>query len=408
MSQIVNNISVEKALEQDVFSVLKTDWQRLFSESDCSPFSSWEWLSTWYKCFGSNKKLFILKASRENNLIAILPLFIEDKRILGMKTTRLGFIGENQGGADYLDLIAKKSDIAEVTNAFSEFLKAEKSFDSISFENVLPNSAIATILNGLSSNVTKQKTFFTETPSTICPQVKLEKDFDVVLKQSRRFSNYKRRLKQLEKMKGFEFRSITSPDEIGAAFDRFFYLHEKRWEKVGGSELSGHPRLVSFQRDLIANLSNTNLLRFDELWVDGECRASVYGFDNGQTFYYYNAGYDLTWSKLSVGLVLIGLSIKSAIERGNSVYDFLRGDEEYKFDWANQNVELLNVSLSRPTIVTALDKTLNQTALQLRNFSKMLLPSKFSDKLKSYQRNWKRNYQLGNLKVDKPQEGYES
>jgi CelD/BcsL family acetyltransferase involved in cellulose biosynthesis len=184
-------------------------------------------------------------------------------------------------------------------------------------------------------------------------------------------------------------------------------LHEKRWSKDGGSELSGHPRLVSFQRDLVGALAaaeGTGLLRFDELWVEGECRASVYGLERRGTFYYYNSGYDLEWSSFSVGLVLIGLSVEKAIERGNTRYDFLRGDETYKFDWANEKTELVTASLRAGTLPAVAHEAGSRAWIRLRDISKSALPADLIGKLKSRRREWNRAYRLSDLKIEKPEE----
>jgi len=48
--------------------------------------------------------------------------------------------------------------------------------------------------------------------------------------------------------------------------------------------------------------------------------------------------------KISIGNVLIGLCITSAIRNGIEVYDFLKGCESYKFHWSNDgksSVEML-------------------------------------------------------------------
>ena len=391
MSQIL----IEKAAGEDIFALLQTEWKLLFTKTECSPFSSCEWLSVWYKWFGTNRTPFILKAYRENQLIGLLPLCLQEKKILGMRLNRLGFIGEIQGGADYLDLIAKPEDKAEILSAMFDFLKTETSFDVLCLENLKSDSETVEFLRNFSQKEKKPQLRYADLTSAVCPQINLSEGWETVLKNSKRASNFKRRLKQLEKMPDFEFRSITSPDKTVAAFERFYRLHEKRWANDGGSELSGHPRLVSFQRDLVSTLANSSTLRFDELWVAGECRASVYGLDNGKTFYYYNSGYDLDWSNKSVGLVLIGLSVKNAIERGNLMYDFLRGDETYKFDWANQTAELVTVNLSRRTVSTFVYEGIGQTSRRLRKISKTVLPSGLAEKVKNYRRMWSRNYQLG-------------
>jgi CelD/BcsL family acetyltransferase involved in cellulose biosynthesis len=121
-------------------------------------------------------------------------------------------------------------------------------------------------------------------------------------------------------------------------------------------------------------MAGTGLLRFDELWAGGECHASIYGFDNGETFYYYNTGYDPEWASYSVGLVLTGLSIRNAVERGVGTYDFLRGDEAYKFDWANKMQQLVNVTLARNTVVARLAVSLADANARSRSVAKALLP----------------------------------
>lgn len=124
--------------------------------------------------------------------------------------------------------------------------------------------------------------------------------WDEVLARSRRRSNFGRRLRRLKALDGFEFRSVTSPAELSAAFDRFLDLHRKR-RPGRASALSGSSQLVRFHRDVVARMSATGWLRFDELWCEGALRASIYAFDDGSTFYYYNTGFDTDWADRSVG-----------------------------------------------------------------------------------------------------------
>ena len=386
----MSRILVEKAVGDEVFASLRSDWQRLFAVCECAPFLSWEWLSSWFEFFGADRTPFILKVTRENQLIGVLPLCLQEKKILGMCLKRLSFIGEAQGGADYLDLIAKREDKTEILAAIFEFLETEKGFDVIALENLASGSETAGFLN----NSRKNGLRYRDLQTFVCPQIDLSNGWETILKHSKRADNFKRKLKKLEKTECFEFRSITSAAEIEAAFERFYHLHEKRWAAGGGSELIGHPRLLAFQREVVKNLAHAGLIRFDELWAEGTCRASVYGLDDGKTFYYYNSGYDLDWSSKSVGLVLIGLSIKNSIARGLLLYDFLRGDEAYKFDWANCQNELLTVHLNRQTIPAIAFETINQAMFQLRQVSKFAVPTHFAEILKIWRRTRQRNQQL--------------
>ena len=60
------------------------------------------------------------------------------------------------------------------------------------------------------------------------------------------------------------------------------------------------------------------------------------------------SGYDPRYRKQSVGLLTMGLAIKSAIEEGAEQYDMLHGDESYKFHWAKEVRELEHLELYAP------------------------------------------------------------
>lgn len=385
----MNQIKIEKFVGKEAFLQIREDWRNLFAQTNCAPFLSFEWTSAWYEKLAENREIYLLKASENETLIGILPLCLETKKLFGVKFRKLGFLGEEIGGADYLDLIAKDEHKAEIWGEVFEFLRGEKDFDSINLENLAENSATNSILESLCN--TNKSFHFKNITSSICPQIDLSSGWENVLSQSRRKDNFKRRLKKLEKFEGFEFRSVTEKTEISAAFERFAFLHEKRWEKDGGSEATGLPQLMNFHRAVVENLAEKKLIRFDEVWVEGACRASVYGLDNGKTFYYYNAGYDLDWANYSVGMVLIGLSIKAAIERGNLLYDFLRGEENYKFDWSNTQENLVTIKLNRPNFLASANQFLEDFWLILRDAAKTFLPHEFAAKLQNVKRNWLRN-----------------
>ena len=92
---------------------------------------------------------------------------------------------------------------------------------------------------------------------------------------------------------------------------------------------------ASVLRRVMKRMASTGWLRFEEVWIEGECRASLLGLESGERFYFYLNGYDPAWSKYSLGFTILWLSIECAARRGIKVYDLLRGSEPYKFFWAN-------------------------------------------------------------------------
>lgn len=393
----MNQIRIEKSVGKNALLEIRKDWTNLCAQTNCAPFLSFEWIAAWYEKLGSEREIYLLKAFENAELIGILPLCLQTKKVCGFEFRRLGFLGEEIGGADYLDLIAENENKAEIWSKVFKFLRDEKDFDSINLENLSEDSATNSILENLCK---VDKSFrFKSINSSACPQINLETGWENVLSQSKRKDNFKRRLKNLEKVNGFEFRSITDKNEISEAFERFAFLHEKRWEKDGGSEATGLPQLLDFHRVVVENLAEKNLIRFDEIWAAGKCRASIYGLDNGEVFYYYNAGYDLNWANYSVGMVLLGLSIKTAISRGNKVYDFLRGEETYKFDWSNAQENLVTIKLNRPNFIASANQLFEDAWIFLRDSAKILLPGEFAAKLRNLKRNRLRNRKANREKL---------
>jgi CelD/BcsL family acetyltransferase involved in cellulose biosynthesis len=145
----------------------------------------------------------------------------------------------------------------------------------------------------------------------------------------------------------------------------------------------------------VARLAEAGLLRFDELWVEGACRASIYGLDDGRRYCYYNSGYDPAWKHASPGLVLLGLSIEDAIKRGVKRYDFLRGTETYKFDWSNATRETVSVLVARRGLPARLFIVHQQMQTTLREAVEALLPERVTGLMRRWRRSRRREHGLG-------------
>ena len=72
------------------------------------------------------------------------------------------------------------------------------------------------------------------------------------------------------------------------------------------------------------------------LEVGGQKAAAYLNFDYNGTIWVYNSGMDPRFLNLSPGWVLLGHLLKWANEEGRSVFDFMRGDERYKFKFGGK------------------------------------------------------------------------
>lgn len=388
------NLIVEEKSGPHALCDLRDEWQELFNRATAEPFLSWEWAATWQQWIGQQKAVRILCARQNDRLVGILPLSEETQKLNGwpIRIKELSFLGSGYGGADYLDILAESHNQQAVAQSFAEHLKRSEQLDLLEFESISSDSRI---IQALKRELPETKKLKLEVnPEYVCPQVVLSDGWEATLKSSRRRDNFKRRLKALKAIDGFEYRAINKPVDAVGAFERFCSLHDARWHEHGGSEATGHESLRSFHRELVIRFAEAGLLHFDELWIQGKCIASIYGFNHGLRFYFYNSGYDPAFRNLSPGLVLLGLSIESACQRGIQSYDFLRGEEPYKFDWATSTRETVRIRISnRKASVKAFvaNKQLQNAA---KNIMQSVLPEEAIDRLRNWVRERRRGQKL--------------
>ncbi len=64
---------------------------------------------------------------------------------------------------------------------------------------------------------------------------------------------------------------------------------------------------------------------------DGRVSAAAFAFAEQGAYYLYNSAYDPEAAAASPGMVLLAMLIEQAVAEGRRVFDFLKGDEPYKY-----------------------------------------------------------------------------
>lgn len=379
----MNHLTIEVLEDPSAFETLRPEWQELYQAAQATPFLSWEWLSTWQQWLNGTRTPYILCARSSGKLVGLLALGVESLSVLGVSNQirKLSLLGEGLGGADYLDVLARPAFVAAVTEVFIVHLAQPGRFGLLALEGLAADSPTLAQLHSRFTKTGKLRLHVEQRYD--CPQIDLKSAWPTLLKQSKRGDNFKRRLKQAQKDAGFAYRSLTDAADAAAALERFLALHEARWAEHGGSDFSGHAALRAFHQALVQRLAQAGLLRFEELWLAGKCVASIYGLDDGRQFCYYNSGYDQAWKHASPGMVLLGLSIEAACARGLKRYDFLRGDESYKFDWANTTRATVRITLARRTAAATLLLAQEQLWQHCRDFAKNAFPTPLATTLRN-------------------------
>lgn len=176
--------------------------------------------------------------------------------------------------------------------------------------------------------------------ATISPSIKFTEigDFSAYKKtcskrNSRAFSP--RTPKKLDKLKSegaaVECCFRVDKDRQQEVFDALLGWKEKQYLRTDVPNLFA----VASTRAFLQNLLDNELLVLSAVFVAGKPIAAHAGYIYEGVFYYLLPGYDLEQRKLSAGLVLMEYMITESQREGLSEFDFLLGDEGYKFYYAN-------------------------------------------------------------------------
>jgi CelD/BcsL family acetyltransferase involved in cellulose biosynthesis len=320
---------------------LRSQWNALLADSSANgPFLTWEWLSAWWARLAGNSRLHILAAWQDDILAGIGP-FVVTESAFGW-FPRLEFMGTGHAGSDYLDVIARHGCEPQVLRAFARSI-AEQSF-STRFDHVPATS--------LSAQLAEQLRFDGWTTSMVadgvCPVIDLSghtwESFLGTLGPSHR-ANIRRRLRGLEKQYETRFELVSTEEARREALGALARFHQDRFESYGGSTAFLTPDVRAFQDAATRLLLERGSLRLYTLRLNGNIAAVMYGILHGGTFYFYQHGFDATHQHRSVGLVLMALTIRAAIDERASTFDFLWGTESYKSLWTREVRTLRRIDL---------------------------------------------------------------
>lgn len=337
-----SKLCVERVATTDGLDALESEWRQLFTSSGLDLFNAWEWMASWWHHFSSERTLWVLVVrDAAGHARGIVPMSLGVTRVGLMRVRRLGFLGEDTVGSDYLDVIAEPEARSAVIAAAAEYLARHRAeWDLLEWRDMDAQSSSAQALSeslGADFRAARRS-------EIACPGQSLApgESFEAFLSGTSRCSNYRRRLKWLQSQPGFRIDRCEGGPELDAARASFFHLHEQRWAEEGGSSGIPDGSVRAFHEEATRHLAERGCVVFYMLWVRGQPVASVYALIHAGTFYYYQAGMDPAWRSKSVGLVLIGETFADAIRRRIRRYDFLRGEEDYKFDWVRERRQLVS------------------------------------------------------------------
>jgi len=318
------------------FDALEPEWNALLEASDAGVFQSYEWQRTWWEYFGAKLELRILVFDSGGDIVGIAPLCLSRKKILGVTVARkLEFIGAVL--SDYLGLIIARGWEGKIVNAFTSYLAAHQSgWDVADMQDVNEH---VTWFGEVSPALARAGLPVYSYQGNVCPVFDLPASVDDIPGQLGQSTSYnlKRKLKKLESNFKSELEVISrETDDIETAIDDFSAIHGHRWKSQGHPSAFDDPKHRSFHIDVCRKLARRDWLRLFFLRIDGQRVAVSVNFNYRSRIFMYqcNAHGPDDVMKCSPGMLLRYFVVVEGIETGMKVFDFLRGNEGYKYrEW---------------------------------------------------------------------------
>jgi CelD/BcsL family acetyltransferase involved in cellulose biosynthesis len=317
----------------DELSALRPAWDELLSHYPAgTTFSTWEWLSCWWRCFGKNRQLLTLALFDSGSLVGVAPLSISKERVGLFSLRVLRLMGDGSGDSDNLDMPVQPGFERVFAEAILQCLKHRRKGWDVCLFNTLPRcSLVAGCLAEILSS--PSWTFFeysSKSSAVLLPESWQLYAQTLSGEDRKNLIRYTRRLQVRYSTRIYR---CAEPEELPICLEALFRLHQERWQSAGqpGSFSSVERRefYVQLSRHLLTR-------RWLELWVlelDGEIAAVQFAFRYGKNVFQLQEGYDHTRASDRPGYVLRGEVLKRLIAEKVRTYDFLGGEDPYKARW---------------------------------------------------------------------------
>lgn len=309
-------------------------WQALHAATALrSPFLSWTWQSAWARAFVPHDRLEVHRVTDDGgHLIGLLPLYEAGPAVFRL-------VGGTDV-SDYLDLLAEAGREEEV---WAALLASRPAAHPVWDLHAVP--AASPTVTRLPALAAEHGADVTVALEERCPILTLPVTWEAYLAglSGKQRHELLRKMRRLDReVPDARVVGLGARAEVESRFDDFLVLHRR--SHVGKARFMD-ARMEVFFRGVAATLAEDHGLR---LWLldapDGPLAAFLC-LEWDDTVGLYNSGFRPDHAALSPGLVLLAHIVRDAIERGKRRFDFLRGEERYKYDFGPTPDDVYAVTL---------------------------------------------------------------
>ena len=292
-------------------SDLEEIWGRVFEIAEhASPFVSYGWFLFLGK-YLLKKDIEVMVFYDKEKAVGIFPAEIKNHNV--------SLIGDERV-TDLNGIILNPHYSEKIIGFLADYIIKEDL--SIDLYPLTEESVLVRLLPGIINEKEAEKT-------EPFPVLKLPSSWDRYLGSLSSKKRHELRRK-LAKVEGATIKKIKASD-----IDKLFELMEYSSREKKDFLIE---EMKEFFRAFAVYLEGIGALRLRAAFYKREIIGILFCFQMIDTVYVFNTGYSPDFSKLSPGFISFALDIRSAISEGLSYYNFLRGEERFKFDLGAERI----------------------------------------------------------------------
>lgn len=329
----------------DTLLPLAPAWNELLAASITNaPFLRYEYLATWWNSLGGGEwkdaRLAVITASENDQLVAIAPLFLTTNRDGEAALMLLGSIEIS----DYLDVVARRESLQPFLDGLLDWLGLTypEAWSALDWYNLPENSPT---LAALKAAAARHSWTYAEQVYQPTPSIALPGDFELYLDSldKKQRHEVRRKMRRAEESgRGVRWYIVADETRLAAEMDAFMALMAQDPEKAA---FLSAPMRAQMQASALAAF-HAGYLQLAFLEVDGEKACAYLNFDYANRIWVYNSGLDRKFMDISPGWVLLGYLLEWANNNKRSEFDFMRGNEDYKYRFGAVDRKVMRVKVS--------------------------------------------------------------
>ena len=317
--------------DESGLGALESDWRAIYEScGDQSPFLSYDWIATWWRHFGQDKRLAVVAILRDGSPVGIAPLMLAKKA--GCRS--LQFLGRPL--SDYSDFLIAEDPEANVAS-LTEYIGREMGWDALELRGIREDSPNLPLLQRSIPHGPPGAWSAKWRTSNVAPYLPLStswQEYSDGLKKGLR-TDTRRQIRRLEQQGELSFRECGTIEEVTQLLDRFSVQKSQRYTSTGAKDILRGGGLITFFKDVANSLWERGQVHVSSLNLDDLPLAVHFGFVSGEKYFYYMPSFDADFSGYSPGRLLLTNLVENSFSNGLNEFDFMAGADSYKYDWTS-------------------------------------------------------------------------